>query len=1330
MTTPRSIDNPPVRQGAVAGQRAAGGPGAGAGADDVVGMKTARTGGVVRAGAVMAVATLVSRLTGFLSKVVLVSVLGFGIVNDAYTLANTLPNIVFELLIGGVLTSVAIPLLSRARADPDGGVGYTQRLMTIALAGLVVATALAVLAAPLLTRLYLSGDQGKVDQGLANALAYLLLPQIFFYGIAALFGAVLNTKEKFGIPAWAPVANNLVVIGIGIALHVMPPGSGSGDGGALTGLSREQFLVLGLGTTAGIVIQSLVMLPALRRTGFRFRWRWGGDRRLLEAGGLMLWAVAYVLVSQVGYVVITRVASANVEGGIGLYAFASMLFQLPYGIIGVSILTAIMPRMSRHAAAGLMDDVKEDAGLANRLSIVALTPVAAGIIVLASALAIVSSLYGKVDIDDTLVLGTTLAALALGLVPFAVTLVQMRVFYAMKDARTPTIINAVMVLVRVPLLLVSAAQDERLIIPAMAVGTSVSYLVGAIAGEIWLRVRYGRMGTLRTLMTLAKMTVAGAAGAGAALLVGNRLLHLEVDDLGRALVEIVTSGTVGLVVIAAVAVLLKVEELAPLRHRITALVARVFRRGREPGTGAPASVDQDAVTAPMATVTAGRGTSAPRIAPRRGTLTGSQRPPMAGSDESEATVRLDSRSLRPPIGPDGANRSAGRPIVRRPAPPATPSRISEQVRGSVSRDSGPPVGGIAEDARTGRGAAGGDGSAREPGSGADPDTTGPRTAEAGSPATGAPDARSPRHRASAEEDPETTTVLGPAELAGIGRPSEPPPPAVDGDSSLTMPTTRPATGFGRDDRPETGSEVGALGGNAPPVALVPGTTVGGRYRLVSLVCADAAGDWFWRAKDTVLPRDMAVTILPDTSGTSATVARTLRAGRLHHIGLPQTLDVGTDHGQSYVVGQWVDGATLTDLLAAGPLDPDVAASITAKVSEAVAEAHRSGIALGAIHPSLVRVNFDGQVRLSHVIAHGSATPDQDIRAVGALLYLMLTATWPLPEQLDPIGASGPPGGPDPTAGSGKAAAAIPPSPTRLGREWPADEMRPAIPEALSALAERALHPDEPDGIHAVGAIAALLRSPETAGQAQPPPPVEERQLSAADRRLVKERRVKLSLAAVVLAVFAVLIVIVVGSLAKQFMASIENSAPDDVQMLDSAPPSATSTAGGTGVPGTSAGGATATASAGAAAGAVPVAAGQVYDPQGDGNPDYAAYVDRAYDGNPDSAWLTWVYKQQFPSLKTGVGLMLELTKPTTPTSVQITSATPGTVVEVRSATGPTVPLDQTKVLGTGTVADGGVSIALKNAPKSTYLLVFVTGMSPTADAQFQSKINEITVTGS
>ena len=138
------------------------------------------------------------------------------------------------------------------------------------------------LAAPLLTKLYLA-DDSLVDVGLANSLAYLLLPQIFFYGIAALFGAILNTKEKFGVPAWAPVANNLVVIGVGIAFFFMS-GAANGTGAALSQLTRGQLLFLGIGTTAGIVLQALVMVPALLRSGFRFRWRWGGDRRLLEAG--------------------------------------------------------------------------------------------------------------------------------------------------------------------------------------------------------------------------------------------------------------------------------------------------------------------------------------------------------------------------------------------------------------------------------------------------------------------------------------------------------------------------------------------------------------------------------------------------------------------------------------------------------------------------------------------------------------------------------------------------------------------------------------------------------------------------------------------------------------------------------------------------------------------------------------------------------------------------------------------------------------------------------------------------------------------------------------
>ncbi|GAA2016673.1 murein biosynthesis integral membrane protein MurJ [Nakamurella flavida] len=1207
------------------------------------GLRTARTGGVVRAGLLMASATLVSRATGFLAKVILTTTFGLGLIYDAYTLGNTLPNIVFELLIGGVLTSVAIPLLSRARSDPDGGEGYTQRLVTIAFVGLLGATVLAVLAAPLLIRLYLSTATAGTQQ-LATSLAYLLLPQILFYGLAALFGAILNAKERFGIPAWAPVINNLVVIGVAVGLNLA-------NGGPIRELTRTQFLILGLGTTFGIVLQAAIMLPALHRSGFRFRWRWGGDRRLLEAGGLLLWTLGYVGVSQIGYIVVTNVAGDAYEGAYSTFATASLLLQLPYGIIGVSILTAIMPRMSRHAAAGQLDAVKSDASLATRLSIVALTPVAAGMAVLATAIAIITTKYGAVNLDSAILIGSTLAALALGLVPLAVTLVQMRVFYAMKDARTPTLINAVMVVVRVPLMIACIQLDERWVVPGLAAATSLSYLVGAVTGEIWLRSRYGSMRTRRTLVTLVKMTLAGAIGAGAALLVSRRLLDLQVVSLGPALLEVAVVGLVGLVVIAAVATLLKVEELIPVRDR----VLRLLGLGRRTGGDTPTGPD-------------GSGGGGPQEAPTtpsdgpRDTLPGQTAPP-AGQPTGGDGV--------PPVAASAAGAVDQRP---------DPSPETEQVSPAVSKDDSPTSG---------------------------------------------------RRWETLDDDADALAALPRADRSAPASraPLDPPAPGAvtsdigdqrngdqsDGDQSAGTPEDRDPT-----DGPGTGT------GDEAPV-LLPGTVVGGRYRLLSLVSTDAQGHRFWRAKDSVLPRDMAVTLLPDTTGASATVARTLRAGRLHHIGLPQTLDVGTDQGQSYVVGQWVDGNTLTEMLQRGPLEDALAASITGKVSDAVAEAHRNGIALGALNPDLIRVTEDGQVRLSHVIAHASATPDQDIRAVGALLYLMLTGSWPLPEARTVA-----------TAGHQDDLPTLPAAPTRRGREVPAVELRPQINPALSTLAERALHPDEPDGIHAVGAVTALLAAPEV----EPVDDGDEEMvpLNAADRRLVRERRVKLSLALTVLAVFAALIVIVVASLGKQALATVQNTTPIDVSALETGPPASSSAAEVAPAPAPTTE-APATTEAAPSTPAPPPAApvgivgGTVYDPEGDGNKDYTSYVDRAYDGNPDTAWLTLVYFQQFPTLKPGVGITVQLERAVTPTSVTVTSPSPGTVIEIRTATGPDQPLDQTQVVGTGVVLDGGgganadLVIPVTAAPSSSYLTVFVTKMNGSG-RQWQSKISEIQVTGS
>ncbi len=1174
-------------------------------------LRTARTGGVVRAGSMMAAATLASRITGFLAKVLLIAALGASIANDSYNLANTLPNIVFELVIGGVLTSVAIPLLSRARSDPDGGAGYTQRLMTMAVVGLLAVTVLAVLAAPLFTRLYISGG-ANADAQQATALARLLLPQIFFYGMAALFGAILNTKERFAAPALAPLVNNLVVIVVAVVVGATAGGT-RGRNGLLT-LSPTQLWLLGVGTTAGIVVQALVMLPALRRSGFRFRWRWGGDRRLLEAGGLMLWSIGYALISAIGYVVSTRVFTGNQGGALTAYSFASLLFQLPYGILGVSVLTAIMPRMSRHAAAGDIGAVKDDASLANRLSTVALMPVAVAMLTLSMQLGTVSSNYGKMTAESSRMIGGTLAGLALGLVPLAITLVQMRVFYAMKDARTPTLINAIMVAVRIPLILIAGGLRPDLIAPGIAVATAVSYLIGALVGETWLRFRYGPMGSGRLLLTIVKVGVAAGLAGSAAWYVA-RLLDDQGIGVRAALVQLLAGAVTGLLVLVPTMLLLRVPEVDPLRRRFASLLGFA---------------------------------AAPPVAGRKAVAA-------AGHEPDDAAVA---------------------PSTQRA--PAAPMAFDRQEFSTVASDTPDDL--FGEDEAT----------------------------------VTSPPAEQPAVRQPPADD--TTVTVQPA-----------------GDTTVTVQPPRDS----RTDRADRRT------------ALAPGVTIGGRYRLVNQVAVDGAGNRFWRAKDTVLPRDMAVTLLPDSSGTSATVARTLRAGRLHHIGLPQTLDLGTEHGHTFVVGQWVDGATLTDLLAGGPLEPGVATSIAGKISEAVAEAHRNGLALGSISPSLVRVNVDGQVRFSHVVAHAAANPDADIRAVGALLYLMLTGTWPASEKVPAV-----PG------------AALRSAPQRDGREVPANEIVEQVPAALAALAARALHPEDPNGIHAVGALATLLREPDVTpgtvgGSFGPPPPRETPPptMSPADRKLRKERRMKLAIASAIIAAFVALILIVAGTLAKNMLVSVsENNisgfdaitqSPSSIVPTTAPPPKTTppSTSGSSSASQSSRSSAptsTTAASSAPAGQPVKITGAEVFDPEGQGNKDYADLVDRLYDGDPESEWLTFHYRQQFKAkalggYKVGVGVVLQFDHPVTPQSVTITVPEPGLpgsnpaagamTVEIRtSATALPTDLAQTQLIGSGQVAGGPAVINVQGAPQSRYLLVFLTQI-PGSGNDYQAKIGEITVTG-
>jgi putative peptidoglycan lipid II flippase len=524
---------------------------------------------LLRTSGSMAVASLVSRVTGFARQIALVAALGLTVVNDSYTVANTLPNIIYELLLGGVLSSVMVPLLVRAQTeDADGGEGYTQKLLTVSTAVLIAATALAMLAAPLLTTLYLGGHHGsKANPALATAFALLLLPEIVFYGLGALFGAILNTKGVFGPFAWAPVLNNVVMLGV-LGTYLVMPGDVAAD------FTNPKLLVLGLGTTLGIVVQALVLLPSLRRVGVRWRPRWGWDRRLSEAGGLALWVTAYVLIGQAGYIVTTRVAAAANPGSVATYTNAWLLLQVPYGVLGVSLLTALLPRMSRSAAQGRIDDVVADLSLGSRYSTVALVPVSLMIMVFGGSIGVALFSLGRSNPAEAVRLGRTMAVSAFGLLPFALVMLQLRVFYAMKDARTPTIIQLVLVAAKIPLLLVAPLllPPEKVVL-GLAVANATSFVVGAVVGQVWIRRRLGHLGSRAVLVTLVKTTAAGGAGALAGLGV-LRALHSVLGSglapVPMAWLVLVVGGVLGLLVTVAGMRVVRLSEVAPLWARLSA----------------------------------------------------------------------------------------------------------------------------------------------------------------------------------------------------------------------------------------------------------------------------------------------------------------------------------------------------------------------------------------------------------------------------------------------------------------------------------------------------------------------------------------------------------------------------------------------------------------------------------------------------------------------------------------------------------------------------------------------------------------------------------------
>lgn len=520
----------------------------------------------------MAVANLASRITGFVRMILILTVLGPAVAS-AFNTANTLPNMITELVLGSVLTAMFMPLLAKsAQEDPDGGVSFLRRLFTVSATFGLVVTVIAVACAPLLTELNL-GD-GEVNTSLATAFAFLLLPQIFFYGVFSVMLAVLNYNGVFTPGAWAPVWNNLVAIAT-LALFAVV-GNGI-DPAAPVNLLSFPILLLGLGTTLGVVVQALVLVPSLRRAGVSLRPEWGLDPRLKQFGGHALAGVTYVLISQVGLVMTNRIGSAADEAAIAIYQTYWLLLQVPYGIIGVTLLTAINPRLADNGVAGRTDAVVRDISLGTRLSLFGLLPIIAFMTAFGPVVATGLFRYGNFDAQSADVLGMTLAFGAFTLVPYAIVLLQQRVFYAREDYWTPTIMILAITIVRVVLSLIvpMVAQERSHVVVGLALANGIGWMVGAVAGYILLRRNLGPLRGRETLRSAAWTLGASVVGALAALLIDTVLPMDALTDWLGSVGFVIRAGVAGVVTLVVTGLVLsrsglpELESVTPVLRRLT-----------------------------------------------------------------------------------------------------------------------------------------------------------------------------------------------------------------------------------------------------------------------------------------------------------------------------------------------------------------------------------------------------------------------------------------------------------------------------------------------------------------------------------------------------------------------------------------------------------------------------------------------------------------------------------------------------------------------------------------------------------------------------------------
>jgi putative peptidoglycan lipid II flippase len=1175
----------------------------------------------------MAFATLMSRLTGFARIVLIATILGAAL-SSAFSVAYQLPNLIAALVLEATFTAIFVPVLARAeRDDPDGGTAFVRRLVTLATTLLLVTTTLSVVFAPGLVNLML-GQHPEVNRSLTTAFAYLLLPQVLFYGLSSVFMAILNTRNVFGPPAWAPVCNNVVALAT-LGLYLVVPGKLSLDP---VQMGNPKLLVLGLGMTLGTVTQVAVLVIAIRRERISLRPLLGIDDRLKQFGAMASAMVLYVVISQAGLIVGNRIASGAAASGPAIYNYTWLVLQLPFGIIGVTVLTVVMPRLSRNAAANDNPAVLADLSLAVRLTMVTLIPVVAMMTVGGPAIGSALFAYGNFGDVDAGYLGMAITMSAFTLIPYALVLLQLRVFYARQQPWTPIALIVVITAVKVggSLLAPHLTDDPDLVAGYLGMANGLGFIAGATVGYILLRANLdppdGRLVNLQVVRTVL-VTVAGSLLAGLIGYVVDRLFGLESLTRnwggGGSLLRLLVLGLIMAPIIGGVLLAAKVPEAQ-------AALAAVRRRLNRRATVAAPSARLSDKAPPNRSLTYSDQ--------RNSSAAGQRHIPPAVRRGPPGAVAGDGMRKGPAVSDEPAGDSA-------PSPDSTATTKIPVPTGDAPRPTVPA------------------------------DEFQPDVAETG-------------------DTTEFAAETGTESANGTTRPpaSGRPPADYGGDP------TRESLPF---DIPREPAIEAAT--SDEDVHLIPGAVIGGgRYRLLVFHGGPPALQ-FWQALDTALDRQVALTFIdPDATLSDDAVqdilSQTLKLSHLDMPGVARVLDVASTGSGGLVVSEWIRGGSLVEVADTAP-SPVGGARAVQSLAAAAEAAHRAGVALSIDHPSRVRVSIEGDVALAFPATLPGATPEDDIRGIGAALYALLINQWPLPES--GVRSGLPPAELD--------AAGQPVEPRSVDRR---------IPFQISAAAARAVQ--DGGGIRSAPTMLNLLQQATAIADrtelinpvdepGEPAPSRFRERPQDTDPDAQARRRKGLLIGLGVGGAIIIVALIVLATVLSRIFGDVGNGLGGD-QLGLNAP--TTSAEGG----------------AGAGSTVKPIGV-TVFSPEGEA--DAPALAPLAIDGNPATVWPIDIYTDPvpFPNFKNGVGLMLQLPKPTKVGAVGINLNSTGTAVEIRSAqTGAPASLADTTVLTPATtLKQGANTIAVNDPTPTSYLLVWVSTLGQ-VDGQSRSDIAEVTVT--